>query len=49
MTGWAQNQQSGAALLGAGLQNAIGAKRYNDELEAQKRINQAGNAWTNTI
>jgi len=46
---WNQNQQAGSELLGAGIRNLIGAKRYQDEIEAQKNINQAGNAWTKTI
>jgi len=36
MSGWQQNQLSGAALLGAGLENLSGAARYNSELDAQK-------------
>lgn len=46
---WNQNQQAGSELLGAGIRNMISAKRYQDEIEAQKNINQAGNAWTKTI
>lgn len=49
MAGWQQNQETGGQLLGAGLRNLIGANRYQQELEAQKNINAAGNAWKNTI
>ncbi|MFY8248301.1 MAG: hypothetical protein ACOVJ5_01215, partial [Gloeomargaritales cyanobacterium] len=31
------NQESGSALVGAGVRNAIGAFRYQKELEAQER------------
>lgn len=36
MTAWMQNQQSGGALVGQGIQNGIGAARYANELQAQK-------------
>ena len=49
MAGWQQNQETGGQLLGAGLRNLISANRYRDEVEAQKNINAAGNAWKNTI
>lgn len=49
MNAWQQKQQSGAALVGAGLQNLIGAKRLNDELAFNRDYAQGENAWYKTI
>lgn len=43
MNGWQQNQLSGQQLLGAGLQNIVGAKRYQDELAAEEKRSQLYN------
>ena len=34
LTGWKENQSAGSELVGAGIQNLIGAKRYKDEQAA---------------
>lgn len=49
MNAWQQKQQSGAALVGAGLQNLIGAKRLNDEMAFNRDYAQGENAWYKTI
>jgi hypothetical protein len=49
MNAWTQNQKSGSALLGAGLQNLLGANRYNQELNFQKQLAQGENNWMKTI
>ncbi len=49
MNAWQQNQQAGAGLLGAGLQNLIGAKRYNDELAAMKETGNIRNSTYDTL
>lgn len=43
------NQQAGAGLLGAGLQNIIGSKRYKDELAAMKETQGIRNSTYNSI
>ena len=40
MNQFTQRQNSGSELVGAGIRNAINAKRYNDELNFQKEQNQ---------
>jgi len=49
MNAWTQNQQSGAALLGAGIQNMVGAQRYNQEMAFQNKLANGQNDWMNTI
>lgn len=44
--GWNQNQQSGAALVGAGLQNLVGASRYEQEKNAAKGREALANSWS---
>ena len=44
LTGWEQEQQAGANLLGAGIRNVIGASRYQKELEAAKQRQNLYNA-----
>jgi hypothetical protein len=39
MNEFMQKQQVGAELLGAGIQNVVGARRYQREREAQDQIN----------
>lgn len=47
LNGWNQNQAAGAALIGSGIQNAIGAKRYAETLKSIEEANAAGNAYKN--
>ena len=42
-----QNQSAGSELIGAGLQNTIGAYRYNKMMKQQDEINAASNPWLN--
>jgi len=42
-----QNQQAGSELVGAGLQNTIGAYRYNKIKNQEDEINRASNPWLN--
>lgn len=49
MNAWQQNQQAGSGLLAAGLNNMIGAKRYNDELAALKETGVIRNSAYNTL
>lgn len=49
MNAWNQNQQSGATLMGQGLQNLIGANRYNQELAFQNKLASGENNWMKTI
>ena len=39
MNAFQQKQQAGAELLGAGIQNIVGAARYRQEKMAQDQIN----------
>jgi hypothetical protein len=47
MNEFMQKQQTGAELLGAGIQNVVGARRYQREREAQDQINKMmyGNSY----
>lgn len=47
MNEFMQKQQAGAELLGAGIQNVVGARRYQREREAQDQINKMmyGNSY----
>jgi len=49
MNAWNTNQKSGAALLGAGLENELGGRRYNEAMRqlAINRANEQG--WLNNI
>jgi hypothetical protein len=49
LNSWTAKQQSGSALLGAGISNIMGAKRYNDELNFQRQYTDGENNWTKTI
>ena len=42
-----QTQAAGSELIGAGLQNTIGAYRYNKMMKQQDEINAASNPWLN--
>lgn len=42
-----QKQNAGQQLLGAGIQNAIGANRYQKELDAQEKANNVAQGWNN--
>jgi len=42
-----QKQQAGGELVGAGLQNIIGAYRFNKELQRSDKINDASNPYKN--
>ena len=42
-----QKQQAGSELIGAGLQNVIGAYRFNKELQRSKNVNDASNPYKN--
>lgn len=46
---WQQNQAAGSQLLGAGLQNLIGMKRYQDELSAMKNTQGIRNNAFNSL
>jgi len=49
LTAWNQKQQSGAELLGAGLSNAVAAKRYNDELSFLNKLRGEEGNWMKNI
>lgn len=49
MNAWQQNQQAGAGLLGAGLQNLIGLRNYQDELAAMKKTQGIRDSIYNSI
>jgi hypothetical protein len=49
LNAWNQKQQSGAELVGAGLTNAVAAKRYNDELSFLNELRGSQNNWMNNI
>lgn len=49
MSTFQQKQKAGSELVGAGLQNIIGAYRFNKDQEAMKRANEERNAWTRNI
>lgn len=42
-----QKQQAGSELVGAGLQNIIGAYRFNREMKNQQNVNDASNPYKN--
>jgi hypothetical protein len=44
-----QKQQSGSALLGAGIRNIIGANRVQQELAAQEKAANLSNSWMGNI
>ena len=44
-----QKQQAGSELVGAGLQNTIGAYRYNKELNNENQADAERNRWTSEI
>ena len=46
---WQQNQEAGSSLVGAGLQNLIGMKRYQSELDAMKKTQGLRDSWLNTL
>lgn len=46
MSTFQQKQKAGSELVGAGLQNIIGAYRFNKDQEAMRRANEERNAWT---
>lgn len=46
---WQQNQESGATLLGSGISNIIGLKRYQDELAAMKNTQGIRNSTYNSL
>lgn len=47
MNQFGQQQNAGASLLGAGIQNLIGAGRYNQAKQAQDQINKIDNLYLN--
>lgn len=49
MNQFQQNQQAGSELLGAGIQNLVGASRYNQEKQAQDQINKTMYGYLNNI
>lgn len=49
MNQFQQNQAAGANLLGAGIQNLVGASRYSQEKAAQDQINKTMFGYLNTI
>lgn len=49
MNAFNQKQQAGSALVGTGIQNIIGAKRYQDELDAEEKANNVRNGWLSNI
>lgn len=44
-----QKQAAGSELIGAGLQNVIGAYRYNQELNNENKVDAQRNYWTSQI
>lgn len=44
-----QKQEAGSELIGAGLQNTIGAYRFKKDQQARDEANKASNAWTSQI
>jgi hypothetical protein len=44
-----QKQKAGSELVGAGLQNIIGAYRFNQDQKAMEKANAERNAWTRNI
>ncbi len=49
MNAWQQNQQAGAGLLNAGINNLVGASRYNAEKAAQENIEKARTSYLNSF
>lgn len=49
MNTFQQKQQAGSELIGAGLQNAIGAYRFRKDQQARDEANAASNAWVNKL
>lgn len=49
MGAFQQKQQAGSELIGAGLQNVIGAYRFNRRNQASDEAKNASNAWVNNI
>jgi len=47
LNAWKENQAAGGALVGAGLSNALGANRLNQEISFQRQYNQGNNPWVN--
>lgn len=46
LNAWQQNQAAGQNLVGMGLQNMIGAKRLNDEMQFQRKYQQGNNPYS---
>jgi hypothetical protein len=44
-----QKQKAGSELVGAGLQNIIGAYRFNQDQKAMEKANAERNAWTRNV
>jgi hypothetical protein len=49
MSTFQQKQKAGSELVGAGLQNIIGAYRFNQDQKAMDKANAERNAWTRNI
>jgi hypothetical protein len=49
MNAWQQNQQAGSQLLGKGIDNFIGANRYEQEKRASDDRSKMENSWLNSI
>jgi hypothetical protein len=49
MNAFNTNQQAGAGLLSSGIKNALGASRYNAELDAMKNTANIENSWMNNL
>lgn len=47
LTAWKEQQAAGGSLVGAGLSNAIGAQRLNQEMQFQNQYSQNNNPWKN--
>ena len=49
MNAWKENQEANSLLVGAGIQNLVGASRYSAEQAAQKKINETRNSYLNSF
>lgn len=49
LSGWNQNQAAGSQLVGAGIQNLIGADRYRQEREALEKRQRLSDNWLTGI